>query len=147
MSTGGDHAEAVLRLTSELAAERFGPRFVASYAIGSLAHGGFTRLVSDVDCALVITDPVGATDAEVVVEIAERVRGLGGLAERLSLFWSSPELLTGAGSAGRIARLYVHGESEFEVIFVPYTPSVSPNDPCDPDSGQACPEKASQPPQ
>ena len=42
--------------------------------------------------------------------------------------------------AGRIARLYVHGESEFEIVFSPYTPTIQPTDPCNPDSGQACPE-------
>jgi hypothetical protein len=101
----GDDPEGVLRLTSELAAERFAARFVASYAIGSLAHGGFAKLVSDVDFALVVADPVVATDAAVALEIAERVRGLGGLAERLSLFWSTPALLAGAGSGGRMPAL------------------------------------------
>ncbi len=35
-----------------------GPRLVAAYALGSLAHGGFSPLVSDVDLGLVLTDPI-----------------------------------------------------------------------------------------
>jgi hypothetical protein len=105
MSRDLDDPEVVLRLATELAAERFGTRFVATYAIGSLAHGGFSNLVSDVDLALVVADPLVRGDARIVAEISERVRGLGGLAERLSLFWSTPELLTGAGSGGRLPAL------------------------------------------
>ena len=97
MSRDLDDPEVVLRLATELAAERFGTRFVATYAIGSLAHGGFSNLVSDVDLALVVADPLVGDDAPVVAEITERVRSLGGLAERLSLFWSTPNVLTGAG--------------------------------------------------
>jgi len=42
--------------------------------------------------------------------------------------------------AGQIARLYVHGESDFEIVFSKDTPTIVPTDPCDPDSGQFCPE-------
>jgi hypothetical protein len=105
MSTDVDDPEVVLRLATELAAERFGTRFVATYAIGSLAHGGFSNLVSDVDLALVVADPLVRDDAPIVAEITERVRGLGGLAERLSLFWSTPNLLIEAGSGGRLPAL------------------------------------------
>ncbi len=105
MSGQVDDPEVVLRLATELAAERFGPRFVATYAIGSLAHGGFSNLVSDVDLALVVADPLVAGDRRVIAEITERVRGLGGLAERLSLFWSTPNLLTGNESGGRLPAL------------------------------------------
>ncbi len=44
--------------------------------------------------------------------------------------------------AGRFARLYVHGESDFEIIFFNETPTIVPTDPCDPNSGQICPESA-----
>ena len=35
-----------------------GSRLIAAYTLGSLAHGGFSRLVSDVDLGLVLHDPL-----------------------------------------------------------------------------------------
>ena len=35
-----------------------GSRLIAGYALGSLAHGGFSPLVSDVDLGLILEDPV-----------------------------------------------------------------------------------------
>lgn len=49
-------------------------------------------------------------------------------------------------AAGRVARLYVHGTSEHEIVFLKETPSITPTDPCDPSSGQSCPESARIPP-
>jgi hypothetical protein len=37
----------------------FTRRLIAGYALGSLAHGGFSPLVSDVDLGLILEDPVG----------------------------------------------------------------------------------------
>jgi len=42
--------------------------------------------------------------------------------------------------AGQIARLYVHGESVYEIVFFRETPTLTPTDLCDPASGQVCPE-------
>ena len=42
-------ADAVAAYTQAL-----GERLVAAYALGSLAHGGFSPLVSDVDLALIL---------------------------------------------------------------------------------------------
>ena len=42
--------------------------------------------------------------------------------------------------AGRVARLYVHGESHHEIVFLKETPTVTPTDPCDENSGQICPQ-------
>ena len=49
-----DRGEAVL--AQALAAYRaaLGSRLVAAYALGSLAHGGFSPLVSDVDLGLIL---------------------------------------------------------------------------------------------
>jgi hypothetical protein len=43
--------------------DALGNRLVASYALGSLAHSGFSSLVSDVDLALILADPIEASDA------------------------------------------------------------------------------------
>jgi hypothetical protein len=99
----GSDPEAVLGFAIELAARRFADRLLAAYAIGSLAHGGFSPAVSDVDLAVVVADPERATDTATATQITERVRAEGGLADRLSLFWASPNGLTGTGTGTGIS--------------------------------------------
>jgi hypothetical protein len=43
-----------------------GERLIAAYALGSLAHGGFSPLVSDIDLGLVVSDPARQEDAETI---------------------------------------------------------------------------------
>jgi hypothetical protein len=100
-----DEAEAVLRAVSDEASGTFGARLVASYALGSLAHGGFCPLVSDVDVALVL-EGSDESDAEIVAEIRAAVLELGPpMAERLSIFWSSMLALADGTPAGRFPPL------------------------------------------
>jgi len=56
---------------------RLGSRLLAAYALGSLAHGGFSPHVSDVDLGLVIADPLGAGDADTVATVTAAVRAGG----------------------------------------------------------------------
>lgn len=69
------------------ARDRLGAGLLSAYAIGSLAHGGFSPAVSDVDLAL-LTDQQPDRDAPGIVEmIAADVRATGHpLADRLSIF-------------------------------------------------------------
>lgn len=97
--------EAVLGGAVESAAERFGDRLVAAYAIGSLAHGGFCPLVSDIDLAIVIADPLDEDDHERVDEMTTQVRNEGGLAAQLSVFWASPSVLVDREPGGRLPAL------------------------------------------
>jgi hypothetical protein len=60
--------------------ETFRERLLAAYALGSLAHGGFSPLVSDVDLAVVLDDPMLASDAGTVQDVAEEVKAAGFLA-------------------------------------------------------------------
>jgi predicted nucleotidyltransferase len=94
--------EAVLSAAVEAASERFGDRLLAAYAIGSLAHGGFCPLVSDVDLAIVIADPLDDEDQAHADAITDEIRAEGGLAARLSLFWASPTTLVGREPGGRL---------------------------------------------
>jgi len=95
--------EAVLTAAVEATTDHFGDRLLAAFAIGSLAHGGFCPLVSDVDLVIVIADPVGAhLDDASADAIAETVRAEGGLAARLSLFWASPSMLVDRELGGRL---------------------------------------------
>jgi hypothetical protein len=94
--------EAVLARAVEVARERWGGRLLAAYALGSLAHGGFSDLVSDVDLGLALADPLSEDDAAGVAEVGARVRASGiPLGERLSVFWGSPASLRGAVEVGR----------------------------------------------
>ncbi|HZR98766.1 MAG TPA: hypothetical protein VFE37_08675 [Chloroflexota bacterium] len=98
--------EAVLDRAVTLAQEAWGPRLVAAYALGSLAHGGFSDLVSDVDLGLVLAAPLTADDAARVAALGARVRAGGApLAERLSVFWGSAATLRGEGALGRFPPL------------------------------------------
>ena len=93
--------EAVARYRAVL-----GGRLVAAYALGSLAHGGFSPLVSDVDLGLVLTDPVEPSDLPTIGAVADAVKAGGSvLHERLSVFWGTPETLAGRAPGGRFPPL------------------------------------------
>jgi hypothetical protein len=94
--------EAILAQAVAAAQEMWGARLVAAYALGSLAHGGFSDLVSDVDLGLVLADPLTDDDAARVAALGERVRAAGApLADRLSVFWGTMATLHGEGALGR----------------------------------------------
>lgn len=81
-------------------------RLVAAYALGSLAHGGFSALVSDVDLGLIVADPPRSSDPEVIQRVAEIVKaGPSALHARLSVFWATPSALRGQLSGGRFPPL------------------------------------------
>jgi len=83
-----------------------GSRLVAGYALGSLAHGGFSPLVSDVDLGLILQDPLRAADRLTIRTVARSVRAGGSvLDQRLSVFWGTPATLAGQGRGGRFPPL------------------------------------------
>jgi hypothetical protein len=84
----------------------FGPRLIAAYALGSLAHGGFSPLVSDVDLGLILADPFRMKDRLTIRTVGNAVRAGGSpLHERLSVFWGTPSTLQGRSSRGRFPPL------------------------------------------
>lgn len=85
--TGSADGERVLHAAVNAAAEVFGDQLDAAFALGSLAHGGFTPLVSDVDVALVLRSLPSADRVATVYELV-RSRHRDRLAQRLSVFWS-----------------------------------------------------------
>lgn len=97
-----DDPEAVLAGAVASAAEQFGDRLIAAYAIGSLAHGGFCPLVSDVDLAIVVADPLDEGDHDRIDALTSQIRDEGGLAARLSVFWASPSVLVDREPGGRL---------------------------------------------
>ena len=97
-------ADAVVDRALGVAVEDFGSRLSAAYALGSIAHGGFAPLVSDVDLMIVLAGVDPATFA-LVTDVRERVRAdvPGELAGRLSVFWSdSSGVRHGAGEHSRL---------------------------------------------
>lgn len=98
--------ERVLMHAVELARTIWGQRLVAAYALGSLAHGGFSIHVSDVDLGLVLSDPLDAQDEGAIDRLTNAVRASGApLAERLSVYWGSLGGLSGIASGGRFPPL------------------------------------------
>jgi len=93
--------EAVTRYRAVL-----GDRLLAAYALGSLAHGGFSPLVSDVDLGLVLTDPIEPADPQTIGAVADEVKAGGSeLHQRLSVFWGTPATLKGTTDGGRFPPL------------------------------------------
>jgi hypothetical protein len=83
-----------------------GSRLIAGYALGSLAHGGFSPLVSDVDLGLILADPVRPEDRTTIDTVSRSVRAGGSeLDQRLSVFWGTPATLQGQSRGGRFPPL------------------------------------------
>jgi hypothetical protein len=83
-----------------------GSRLIAGYALGSLAHGGFSRLVSDVDLGIILRDPLREEDRVIIDRVAGSVKAGGSaLDQRLSVFWGSPASLEGPDGGGRFPPL------------------------------------------
>jgi hypothetical protein len=98
--------EAVLHEAVAAYRRALGTRLVASYALGSLAHGGFSPLVSDVDLGLILADPLRAADRLTIRRVAGAVRAGGSpLHGRLSVFWGTPATLAGQARGGRFPPL------------------------------------------
>jgi hypothetical protein len=95
--------ERVLETTVACARNVWGERLLAAYALGSLAHGGFSVHVSDLDVALVLRDPLEPSDDSGVSRVLSLAQeGQTPLADRLSIFWGSPATLTGRARGGRL---------------------------------------------
>jgi predicted nucleotidyltransferase len=106
--------ERALMHAVELARTVWGQRLVAAYALGSLAHGGFSIHVSDVDLGLVLGDPLDERDAKAVDRLLTEVKAGGvPLAERLSVYWGSLGTLSGSASGGRFPPLDLHDLKQF----------------------------------
>jgi hypothetical protein len=143
LQLGVEEGEAVLAQAAGAYDDALGERLIATYALGSLAHGGFSSLVSDVDLGLVLNDPVEPSDDERIQLVADSVKTGGtGLHERLSVFWGTPSTLQGRSPGGRFPALdrldllehgrLLDGEDTREVIARPSRSEllvVGPNSP------------------
>ena len=92
--------------TAEAYRAALGTRLLAAYALGSLAHGGFSELVSDVDLGLLLSDPLRPADGKTIQAVADAEKAKGSpLRERLSVFWGTPATLRGERDGGRFPPL------------------------------------------
>jgi hypothetical protein len=97
-------ADQVVADTVEASEEVFGEEIEAIYTLGSLAHGGFAPLVSDVDIAIILS-ATGPETADQIVRIQSLVveKASNSLSERLSLFWADWHTVrTGEGDNFRL---------------------------------------------
>jgi predicted nucleotidyltransferase len=98
--------ETVLAEAVDAFRDALGDRLLAAYALGSLAHGGFSPLVSDVDLGLIACDPLRSDDAETIQAVADGQKAKGSeLSERLSVFWATESTLRGEREGGRLPAL------------------------------------------
>lgn len=98
--------EALLARAVSAYRDALGSRLIAGYALGSLAHGGFSPLVSDVDLGLVLQDPLRTKDNVTIHTVARSLRtGRSALDKRLSVFWGTPLTLQGQRRGGRFPPL------------------------------------------
>lgn len=128
--------EQVLRTATAVAREVLGDHLSAAFALGSLAHGGFAPLASDVDLALVLDalpDDIGDRVADIRRATVERAGNPP--AERLSVFWSDwhgvrhgagPGLAAGIDDAAAAVRdLRAHLVGVYVESFDAYAPAVA----------------------
>ncbi len=94
--------EIVLQEAVSQAEKEFGSRLLACYALGSLAHGGFSPLVSDVDFGIILTSPLTSRDNSQIESIKNHVKNFPiALGERLSIFWGTVASLKDEEPGGR----------------------------------------------
>jgi hypothetical protein len=97
-------ADQVVADTVEAAETVFGTEIAALYTLGSLAHGGFAPLVSDVDVAIVLGS-TGPDTANRIAGVQSLVlaKATNPLSERLSVFWADWHAVrTGEGGHFRL---------------------------------------------
>ena len=98
--------ETVLAEAAEAYRVALGDRLVAAYALGSLAHGWFSPLVSDIDLGLILSDPLLPGDAETIQTLADVEKSKSSvLHQRLSVFWGTQSTLRGEKRGGRFPAL------------------------------------------
>lgn len=99
-------AEEILDAAIGLAQQKWRDRLIAAYALGSLAHGGFRPLVSDIDIGFVLEDPLLPSDAGVIEGVVSAIEASRKpFSDRLSIFWGSVASLSGASAGGRFPPL------------------------------------------
>jgi hypothetical protein len=88
-----DEIESYVRRVADFFSVRLNAALVEVYKLGSLAHGGFSAVYSDIDVGLLLncSEPPVA-----MVEAIDEARNLdAGYGKKLSVFWGNPEYAWG----------------------------------------------------
>ena len=102
IQTSCESVKAAVRGVREDTASVFGGRCVALYVMGSLARGGFSPAVSDIDLGVVLAGPLEPGDPSSIDAIVRRARERHtSLPNPVSIFWGSVESLNGSALGGR----------------------------------------------
>ena len=105
--------ERVLAEAVEAYRVAFGDRLLAVYALGSLAHGGFSELVSDIDVGLIISDPPLPEDVSMIQRVADAEKSKGpALPEALPVWPRTRTVVRGARGPCSSLRLRPAGSSK-----------------------------------
>ena len=72
---------------------RLGSSLVEAYKIGSLAHGGFSEIYSDLDVGLILSCQTPPADMDRMIAVAKALDDHYGV--KLSIFWGNPEFSWG----------------------------------------------------
>lgn len=72
---------------------RLGGSLVEAYKLGSLAHGGFSNIYSDIDVGLLLNCDEPPTEISAFIAEAKRLNAEYG--KKVSIFWGNPEFAWG----------------------------------------------------
>ena len=87
--------------------QAYGSRLLASYLIGSLSHGSFSTVASDIDVAFILSGKIEDSDWLTFGGIDLKVKESGlQFAPRISIFWSGLEVLKGRITSGAFPTPY-----------------------------------------
>lgn len=100
MSTD-ERIEKIYNLAKEQAIALFDGRLLSVYLMGSLSHGGFSHVASDIDVAFILDGNVTENDWKQFSIIDEHVKGSNlEFSDRLSVFWSTLNVLSNETTSG-----------------------------------------------
>jgi hypothetical protein len=85
--------EVFVKKVAEFFKAQFGPSLVDAYKLGSLAHGGFSNIYSDIDVGLLLNCPEAPAPMAELVADAKTLDAEYG--KKLSIFWGNPEFIWG----------------------------------------------------
>ena len=102
METKSAEIISLVNSAKQILIDTFDDRCIAIYIMGSLARGGFSERVSDIDIGIILAGDLETQDGDRIDNIQKSVMEKHSLVcNRLSIFWGSVDSLNGAASTGR----------------------------------------------
>ena len=102
METQSAEIMSLISSAKQILVDTFDHRCIAIYIMGSLARGGFSERVSDIDLGIILAGNLEAQDGDRINDIQKSVIEKHPMvSNHLSIFWGTVDSLNGAGSADR----------------------------------------------